>query len=74
MQKSTSSSGENVPDPSFPSGSVNLRYMNSWRWQNTSHNTYIYTLEYEAGGVSSTLFDDLELKFDLDPRQVTFVI
>ncbi|KAF8728314.1 hypothetical protein AX14_006788 [Amanita brunnescens Koide BX004] len=44
------------------------------RWQGSSQNAYRYTLDYEAGGVSSTLFDDLELKLDHDPRHVTFVI
>ncbi|KAK2465942.1 hypothetical protein APHAL10511_001583 [Amanita phalloides] len=44
------------------------------RWQIVSHGTYKYTLDYEAGGVSSTLFDDLELRLDHDPRHITFVI
>ncbi len=72
MHKLTLSSGENVPWSSFRFRY--LRYTLPWRWQSLGHNAYKYTLDYEAGGISLTLFDDLELKFELDPRQVTFVI
>ncbi|PFH50134.1 hypothetical protein AMATHDRAFT_75765 [Amanita thiersii Skay4041] len=44
------------------------------RWQRTNHGSYKYSLDYEAGGVSATLFADLELRFDGDPRTVTFLI
>ncbi|KAF8625273.1 hypothetical protein AX15_005469 [Amanita polypyramis BW_CC] len=44
------------------------------RWKRTDNGAYKYTFDYEAGGVSSTLFDDLELRIDHDPRHVTFVI
>lgn len=44
------------------------------KWRKTEYGTYKCSLDYEAGGVSSTLFDDLDMCFDHDPRTITFII
>ncbi|KAF8638578.1 hypothetical protein AX17_002120 [Amanita inopinata Kibby_2008] len=44
------------------------------RWRRNGQGSYIYSLDYEAGGVSSTLFDGLELRYEGDPRTITFQI
>ncbi|KAF8897904.1 hypothetical protein BD779DRAFT_1492913 [Infundibulicybe gibba] len=44
------------------------------RWRLISGKLYQYSLEYEAGGVSSMLFEDFRMQIDGDPRTVTFSI
>jgi len=44
------------------------------RWKCVSNKLYKYSLTYEASGVGDTLFEDLRLRLDGDPRTVTFVI
>ncbi|KIY70387.1 hypothetical protein CYLTODRAFT_187395 [Cylindrobasidium torrendii FP15055 ss-10] len=44
------------------------------RWMRVAEDTYDYSMEYEAGGVGATLFEDLRLKVEGDPRTVTFHI
>ncbi|KDQ64201.1 hypothetical protein JAAARDRAFT_27828 [Jaapia argillacea MUCL 33604] len=44
------------------------------RWTTTGGNSYKLTLDYKAGGVGRTLFEDLELQLDCDPQEVLFVI
>jgi len=44
------------------------------RWECVSNNLYKYSLTYEASGVGDTLFEDLRLRLDGDPRTVTFLI
>lgn len=55
-----------------PLGDAQIKFI--VRWQRTSQGMYKYTLDYDAGGVSSTLFDDLELRLDHDPRHISFLI
>ncbi|TFK25973.1 hypothetical protein FA15DRAFT_667970 [Coprinopsis marcescibilis] len=44
------------------------------RWERISSNLYKYILDYEASGVGANLFDDLRLKIDGDPRNISFLI
>lgn len=50
-----------------------LRLMLS-RWKLVTATTYKYSLDYEANGVGGSLFDDIQLDIDGDPRTVTFLI
>lgn len=43
------------------------------RWKRMA-NVYNYSLDYEANGVGGSLFDDVQLDIDGDPRTVTFLI
>lgn len=45
-----------------------------YRWECVSNKLYKYSLVYEANGVGDTLFEDLRLRLDVDPRMVTFLI
>ena len=45
-----------------------------YRWKCVSNKLYKYSLTYEANGVGDTLFEDLRLRLDGDPRAVTFLI
>ncbi|KAG7447620.1 uncharacterized protein BT62DRAFT_784581 [Guyanagaster necrorhizus] len=44
------------------------------RWHRFSECVYDYSLEYECCGVGAVLFEDLRLKLECDPREVTFCI
>lgn len=44
------------------------------RWQRVYENMYKYAMAYEASGVGGSLFDDIQLRIDGDPRTVTFLI
>ena len=44
------------------------------RWKLVTATTYKYSLDYEANGVGGSLFDDIQLDIDGDPRTVTFLI
>jgi len=44
------------------------------RWECVSNRLYKYSLTYEASGVGDTLFEDLRLRLDGDPRAATFLI
>lgn len=47
---------------------------NPARWHLISDDTYKIALEYEAGGVGRTLFDDIRVRLDCDPQSLAFVI
>ncbi|KAK0206974.1 hypothetical protein DFS33DRAFT_634989 [Desarmillaria ectypa] len=44
------------------------------RWHRVSEGVYDYSMEYECCGVGAVLFEDLRLKLECDPREVTFCI
>ncbi|KII94658.1 hypothetical protein PLICRDRAFT_33472 [Plicaturopsis crispa FD-325 SS-3] len=44
------------------------------RWKQVSECEYDLSMEYEAGGVARTLFDDQHITFDCDPSAVMFLI
>ena len=46
----------------------------SCRWQPVRGNIYKYSLDYEANGVGGSLFEDVRLAIDGDPRTITFLI
>jgi len=44
------------------------------RWQLISNKLYKYSMVYDANGVGDTLFEDLRLRLDGDPRTISFLI
>lgn len=44
------------------------------RWRFVEVGIYALSLDYEAGGVGRTLFDDRFLKLDCEPQTITFMI
>ncbi|KAK0190488.1 hypothetical protein F5146DRAFT_556477 [Armillaria mellea] len=44
------------------------------RWHRIGEGVYDYSMEYECCGVGAVLFEDLRLKLECDPREVTFCI
>ncbi|KAF8645516.1 hypothetical protein AX16_007800 [Volvariella volvacea WC 439] len=44
------------------------------RWKHLGGGLYDYSMEYEGGGVGGVLFEDMKLRFEGNPRQVTFSI
>ncbi|KAJ6515261.1 hypothetical protein C8R45DRAFT_1086481 [Mycena sanguinolenta] len=44
------------------------------RWHPLGDRHYRYTMDYVAGGVGNVLMDDLRLRIEGDPRQVTFLV
>ncbi|KAL4081425.1 hypothetical protein V8B97DRAFT_24495 [Scleroderma yunnanense] len=44
------------------------------RWRSVEAGVYALSLDYDAGGVGRTLFDECYLRLDCDPQTVSFVI
>ncbi|KAH8825752.1 hypothetical protein DL96DRAFT_1609778 [Flagelloscypha sp. PMI_526] len=43
-------------------------------WKHVKNSDWTCSVEYDSGGVGTTLFDDLTLTLDCEPRNVTFLI
>ncbi|TFK71995.1 hypothetical protein BDN72DRAFT_764004 [Pluteus cervinus] len=44
------------------------------RWRYFGEGLYKYSMEYEAGGAGGTIFEDIRMRFDCDPKTITFLI
>ena len=54
--------------------SVGSSFDNVARWHLINDDTYKISLEYEAGGVGRTLFDDIYVRLECDPQSLAFLI